>query len=129
MGKQRKARKEIELEEQALVAYMDPLDFGTDKDPCFGKLYSLTAAECTVCGDAVFCSNRFKLLLSARVKEEEADGANEDLEILKLENNAADIYIKQKVKDGKSEKLIIKLAKKKFQLPKGTIIDIINKHK
>jgi len=36
-----------------------PLDltkFGSDDDPCFGKLYDLNAKQCKICGDADFCA-------------------------------------------------------------------------
>lgn len=41
------------------IDYMRPLtlkDFGTDKDPCFGKHYDLKAEECSRCGDYEACS-------------------------------------------------------------------------
>lgn len=121
----RKSRKEIEIEEKDLLEYFDPTEFGTVKDPCFGKLFSLTAEECSICGDAIFCANKQKLKLQQTL----LDTASVTNELLSLESSALEKYIKAKIEAGKSLKLTRKLAKKKFKASTKEINLIINKHK
>jgi len=121
----RRSRKEIDIEEKRFLDYMDPLEFGTAKDPCFGKHFSLSAAECQVCGDAIFCANKVKLKLLSEVNNQ----PGLDTEFLEKEVDACTKYIKEKVEAGRPEKLIIKMAKKKFQTPTPKIKEIINQYK
>ena len=55
MGKiKRKKRKEVKGTD-----YFKPLDIatiGSDKDPCFGKHFSLSEDTCRMCGDQARCS-------------------------------------------------------------------------
>lgn len=54
MEDNRKPRKETPN-----VEFLKPIDitqFGTENDPCFGKLYDVTANECKQCGDCQLCA-------------------------------------------------------------------------
>lgn len=56
------------------IDYMKPLtlkDFGTDRDPCFGKHYDLKAEECSRCGDYEACSIVTQSRMIQEVKEQE----------------------------------------------------------
>jgi hypothetical protein len=122
----RKSRMEIQISEQKALEFIDPLEFGSDKDPCFGKLFDLTTEECSTCGDAVFCANRYKLRLLNRVEKEEANYEKVvDKELTSLNLEVATKYIKAKVEKGLKEELIVKLAKKRYKIPKKTILQII----
>ncbi|RLF06834.1 MAG: hypothetical protein DRJ64_04085 [Thermoprotei archaeon] len=122
----RRSRREVEIEEEQLLSYMNPLELGTDKDPCFGKLFSLTAEECQICGDAVFCASRFKLKMSMKIAEHEKDNPTIDLPGDRLK--AATKYIEGKLGKGVAEKLIYKMAKKRFNISKEIINQIINEY-
>lgn len=116
-------------------AFLTPIDirlFGDEeKDPCFGKLFDLTAAECQACGDSEFCSVVMAHRLNQkRIASEKADNTNLDLEFsnLKLEVSVKE-FIDQSRKSGVSRLLSIKRASDKFKLPKDKIKSIINDQK
>ena len=121
----RRSRKEIEIEDEQLLSYMNPLDFGTEKDPCFGKLFSLTAEECTICGDATFCASRYKLRLAAQITD--FDDNNPSIKLQENKLSAAEVAIKQKVERGVSHNIIVKGIKKRYNLPTFTIKELITK--
>ena len=52
----RKSRNEIDKESVDMLQPIDVTIFGTKDDPCFGKLYDITAEECKICGDCELCS-------------------------------------------------------------------------
>jgi len=122
----RKSRQEIAIAKEEALEYMDPLQFGSASDPCFGKLYSLTDPACQACADSVFCANKVKLSLGQAVLKDNADYL--DTEVKEALEASAAKYIKKKLSKGRPHSLIIKLAKRKFKLPKKAIINIINKH-
>ena len=72
MPRKRKPRNTIvESNNVSLIRPFDMTKFGTDDDPCFGKLNDPKAPECQRCGDFEFCAivtaENIKRL---RVKEE-----------------------------------------------------------
>lgn len=121
--KNRQARNKIKKD---TIDYFKPLnitDFGTEKDPCFGKLYDVKADECGRCGDSEIClivmgqnMNKKRLILEKEkpyldiepILEEEKDG---QIMVPRLIRN----YLKK----GYSKKKIKKLILKKF--PKTNI--------
>jgi hypothetical protein len=57
MAPKRKPRAMPEAHKQIdTTVYLDFEALGTVKDPCFGKHFSIKAAECKRCGDAEICS-------------------------------------------------------------------------
>lgn len=92
-----------------------PLDIsilGSEDDPCFGKHHSLTASECSLCGDREICA-----VLSAQQsnvklrKAEEAKHKFKDLEEAELmEAMQEDIHKVLKKFEGKA--IFIKVAKR-----------------
>jgi len=127
----RESRNKIQKEKIEMLTYIDPLELGSSKDPCFGKHYSLTATECTICGDAVFCANKQSIKLKSLVIKEEAkevSGKFVDTNLRDLTIAAANKYIAEKAKKGMNRKLLFKMAKKKYKLPNEQILSEINKY-
>lgn len=57
-------------------------DLGTDKDPCFGKLYNLSTDECKQCGDSELCCIKMAESQGISRKELEEHSKFKDLEVL-----------------------------------------------
>lgn len=92
--------RDSKIPDEALLKPFDVAKFGSDEDPCFGTLYSLTAEECLVCGDHELCAIVFANQAHVkRVKDEKKHPAL-DMEIDKLEL-AKDIQDLNKVLVGK----------------------------
>ena len=58
--------RETPIKESKKLVPFDVTKLGSEDDPCFGKLYDLTAPECHECGDIELCA--LKLSQSQRVK-------------------------------------------------------------
>lgn len=57
-SEKRKPRKKIDMSKVDIFSadvIEDITAFGSENDPCFGKLYDITTKECKRCGDAEFC--------------------------------------------------------------------------
>ena len=66
------------------VDLMEPINiaqFGTEDDPCFGKLYNLSTPECKRCGDSELCAIVMAQNNHTKRLEIEADTRFKDLEI------------------------------------------------
>lgn len=75
----RKPHKKKKVE----VDIMKPLlftDLGTENDPCFGKHYSIAAAECKDCGDSDVCAILCQDKMHREYKEQEANNRFKDVE-------------------------------------------------
>lgn len=76
----RKPRTTLKLKE---IDTMQPIlftDLGTDKDPCFGKHYSIAAAECKRCGDSDVCAILSQNTMHKAIKSQEKDNRFKDVE-------------------------------------------------
>lgn len=114
------------------VDFMEPINiaqFGTDKDPCFGKLYNLSTPECKRCGDSELCavvmgqnnhSKRLKIESETRFK---------DLEIVEPVNSALEEWVKMKIEEGLTRTEIIKKAKNTYGSSRDEIKSIYKKYK
>jgi len=71
--------RDSKIPNDKLLRPFDVTKFGGDDDPCFGKLYSLTAEECMVCGDHELCAIVFAN--SAHVKRIKEEKKNQDLDM------------------------------------------------
>lgn len=60
------------------------LDLGGENDPCFGKLYSLTAPECARCGDYEACSIATQSRMLKEVESEESSKPFKDVQEAEL---------------------------------------------
>lgn len=53
---EREDRDELEgLSDNELLKPFDATKFGSDEDPCYGKLFDYNAPECQMCGDSEHC--------------------------------------------------------------------------
>jgi hypothetical protein len=120
----RKTRDEIEISDSKMLKPLDIETFGSDKDPCFGKLYDLTTPECKRCGDSEICAIVFSQKMNSTREKVEKNNRFKDLE---LETPVKDIedYIKGLKKKGYKESKIIRLTKKKFDISRKTVKEIM----
>jgi hypothetical protein len=105
---------------------IDIMKFGTDDDPCFGKLHDFTADECRRCGDQVICQivfNQKTLGLRGKIEEE---NRFKDLELINIE---ATSYAKEKLKSGKTKSFVTKRLVGKFKITTEQAKKIIKKIK
>lgn len=130
--KERKSRKKLSktTDMSKPIIPMDILKFGTDDDPCFGKLFDLTEDACKRCGDSSLCSivqNQDTKKLRA---EQEEKGRFKDLE-LKPAPDMKEIkkFILKKIKAGTLNIKIKKLVISRFGLSKDEVNKLIKKLK
>jgi hypothetical protein len=119
-------RSRNEIPDSFLKKPFDVMQFGSEDDPCFGKLYDLTTPECQACGDSEACSIVFLRELSRKRLAKESDNYNLDLEIdgLEFEKAIRDEY--QRLRDKKFKKLRAKaLLTKKFNTSLNKINTIL----
>lgn len=114
--KSRKPRSNIADQGVRLSEPFDITLFGSDKDPCFGKLNDPKAPECKICGDFEFCAMVFAEGLNKKRKIEEKTNDYKDLsetpDIEQIRQYMAKILKKY------SKPKIIALAVKKFGISK-----------
>lgn len=110
-------RKKISSEQM-----LEPLEiekFGSEDDPCFGKLHDLKAAECRRCGDSEICAiamshKGIAMRQKLEMKQEFKD--MEDTEIDLLERKIYK-FIAKRIEKGKSLKGSCKKASVKYSIP------------
>lgn len=111
MAKKKRKEREASVKPKALLTPLDFTKFGTDDDPCFGKLYDLSAPECKICGDQELCGVVFSQNMHIVRKDIEDKSKFKDLDLPRDYDNPAIIkWIKQKVKEGMDRKEIITLG-------------------
>jgi len=116
MAKKRKAREQTED-----VNLLEPIDitkYGSDDDPCFGKLYDLGADECKRCGDSELCSAVYSRTSAKQIRDKAQKGNRyKDMELedpVKPENEPLLKWVKEKKTEGMPRAKIITKAKKTF---------------
>lgn len=100
MKKSKKDKQEAKPVERVMFSPTIQLkDLGTDKDPCFGKLYNLSTPECKQCGDSELCC--IKLAESQGITREELEKNSKfkDLEVL-IDKKAVFKSIRNHVRKG-----------------------------
>lgn len=129
----RKSRKKLTktVDITKPILPIDITKFGTDDDPCFGKLHDLTDDACKRCGDSTLCSivlNQNTLKLRAN---EENNGRFKDLELAKSEPDNKEIikFIKAKLKKGTVSVLLVKKLVQEFGISKETAKELVKKQK
>jgi len=127
----RKKRNEINEEDYNLLEPLDILNFGSDNDPCFGKLHDLSAKECKVCGDSEFCAIVKAQNLHKERKVIESNQRFKDIEeqendSIKIEKEIGKEITTLSKKGYKRLKTIITLSKK-YNIPKERIKAIYDK--
>ena len=119
----RKTRDKIKVTDKQMLKPLNIEDFGSDDDPCFGKLFDLATAECKRCGDSEICGVVFaQKLNTVRTKVEEKHRFK-DIE-LEYESEEA-IYIKKLKGKGFKAGKIIRLVKKKYNLSKQEVKNLL----
>jgi hypothetical protein len=119
----RKSRATIQNTTSVLIEPFDITKFGSEEDPCFGKLNDPKAPECKICGDFEFCAIvTAENLKKVRAKEEsksqfkDLDTTPEIEEIRQFMRKKLEIY---------SGVRVIRLAIKKFDISKAKAKTII----
>lgn len=119
----RKSRATIQNTTPVLIEPFDITKFGSEEDPCFGKLNDPKAPECKICGDFEFCAIvTAENLKKVRVREEsksqfkDLDTTPEIEEIRQFMRKKLEIY---------SGVRVIRLAIKKFDISKAKAKTII----
>lgn len=112
--KKRKPREETEN-----IDFLQPIDIkkvGSNDDPCFGKLYDLSAEECKRCGDSELCAVVFSQTTAKKIrKKEEKNNRFKDIELDEpKENQALKKWVKEKMDEGLTRSQIIKKARLTF---------------
>lgn len=111
------------------IDYLKPinvLDFGSDNDPCFGKLYNLNADACKRCGDSELCGAVFAQKQNKQRSKQEKKNRFKDIELHKG-NTSLEKWVKDKKEEGLSRSEIIKKAKKTFGSTREEIKNIYKK--
>ena len=136
-----KKRQERDTEEFNDIDLMEPVDvsiFGTDDDPCFGKLYDLSADECQRCGDAEFCALKAGQYLNKERKQIESkesfldieeEGGVEEAQVVD-EDKKVKKAIRRHIRKGLSYLKVRKAIRKKYpDYPKESIKETYNNYK
>lgn len=124
-GKKRKAR-DSGIDEKQLLVPINILEFGSDKDPCYGKLYDLNAVECKSCGDIELCAIAMAQSNSVKRLEMEKTQAFKDLDMAP-DHNHEEIksYLRKNLHKHEKRGALILEAKKKFNVSRFVIKDLI----
>lgn len=114
----RQARKKINKKEIDFFKPLNITDFGTEKDPCFGKLYDVKANECSRCGDSEICLIVMSQRMNTTRKKLEKENSYLDTEDIlpdeKDEQLAVPNLIKRYVSKNYTLKKTRRLILKKF---------------
>lgn len=106
-----------------LLKPIDIFKLGTDEDPCFGKLFSLTHPTCRRCGDNELCQAVMAQNLHKTRKEIEDKHAFKDLEQPYEDPKEMHFEMKRwmtkKISMGVAESTIIRRAVKRYDVTKG----------
>lgn len=123
MSKKRKRKaREASVEPEAFLEPIDITKFGTNDDPCFGKLYDLSTDECKRCGDSELCGVVFAQNLNKKRKKIEKKDNFKDINLEEpQENKALKKWVHEKKAEGLTRAEIIKKAKKTFGSTRETI--------
>lgn len=128
----RKARKKLSktVDITKPITPMDITKFGTEDDPCFGKLHDLTEDACKRCGDSTLCSIAFNQGTLRLREQEESKGRFKDLEIdapkkTKEDTKEINKFIKKKLKDGTVSLVLARLLVSKFKITKVRAKELI----
>lgn len=93
-------------------------DLGSANDPCFGKLYSIKAKECKLCGDCEACAvvtsqkGFIESITKQNAKQPFLD--IQEGELIDSQNKQMLTYIQKKVKKSQTKQFSIKKLVEKF---------------
>lgn len=98
---------------------LQPVDInsiGSNGDPCFGKAYDLSTAECKQCGDSELCCIKFAAALGKTREELEEANNYKDMEVM-VDKVAAKKTFRSMKRKGAEKKEIIAKLQEKYELP------------
>ena len=110
-----KKKKEVKVKQEIFQPTILLKDLGSDKDPCFGKLYDLTTNECKQCGDSELCCIKFAEKMGTTRKELEKVSKYKDLEVL-LDKKAVFKSIRNHKRKGLKRPEILDRIQAKYNL-------------
>ena len=112
----RKPRNVINKQDVPVTEPFDITKFGSEEDPCFGKLNDPKAPECKMCGDFEFCAMVMAENLNKVRQKEEKKSEFKDLSETPDIEKIRQFMAKKMEKHSKPK--IIALAVKKFKISK-----------
>lgn len=109
--------RDSKIPKENFLVPIDVSKFGTEDDPCFAVLYSLSADECQICGDAELCSVVFANRANTKRIEYEKKNPVLDMEIdaLEKEKDIKD-YLSNLRDKGYKGLLVRKRLKQRFRI-------------
>ncbi len=122
MAKEKKVKEELQkpsnknhfgIDIFQVITPKDISSIGTDRDPCFGKLYDLTTPECKKCGDSELCSIATAMRMKKERNKVNVEQDFKDLE-LEIDKDKAFRMFKKLKKNGEDRKTIIRKVAKEF---------------
>ena len=116
MGSRNREPREASVKPSALLTPFDVTKLGSDDDPCFGKLYDLSAPECRECGDIELCA--VKLSQAQRVKTMEIESTKAFRDITETDLQSAIAYVKTLIERGTHRLVAITKSAKRFNIEK-----------
>lgn len=124
-------KKQLIKRGQLEIDFSKPLDIslndiGSNKDPCFGKVYDLSTEECRACGDSELCAVVMGQNLHLTRKQLNEKSSFKDMDVL-YDIDSIRKYMRSLKRNGVIRKDIIKKSREKFSLPKSDIIIIYKK--
>lgn len=123
MANKNKRRSRSSIAKANLVVPFDVTKFGTDDDPCFGKLNDPKAPECQRCGDFEFCSIVMAQNLAKNRKKIEKEIPFKDVTKTPPIEEVRQ-FMKKKL-EKHSRVRVVSLAVKKFEISKPKAKTII----
>lgn len=111
-------QKDLVLSDTDILSPVTNIEsLGSDKDPCFGKLYDLTTSECKLCGDSELCAICFAQKMNKTRAEIEKESHFKDLEKL-IDIKSVKKYMRMLVRKETPKKDIIYKSMEKFEITK-----------
>ena len=111
MAKAKRKERKASVEPKVFLKPIDFKKFGSEDDPCFGKLYDLSAPECKICGDQELCGVVFSQNMTKERTKIESKSKFKDLDLPRDFDNPTIIkWVKAKIKEGMKRTEVITLG-------------------
>lgn len=94
---------------------LDVLRYGSEDDPCFGKLYEPMNEVCRLCGDIELCGIAFSGNLKKNRENLEKEKSFLDLEEIGTNEKVLE-FMKKRLQKGKLRNDILRITKKRFKI-------------
>ena len=123
MSNRNRTTRTTPVKPKSLLEPFDVSKLGSDEDPCFGKLYDLSAPECRECGDIELCA--IKLSQSQAVKTLEMESKMAFRDIQESDLVSAKSYYEELLKKGIQKSVALIRAAKRFNVEKSKLKNAI----